>query len=182
MKNCWYPLKDYEGFYEITREGHIRSIDRFIREGRTFIKGKVMTPHIDYKGYVRVHLSKNGKNKGERVHRLIAKTFIENPENLPEVNHIDSNKQNNSIENLEWVTTKQNSEHFFTKGNYKERNAKLSRENNPRARLTWNDVHLIRKLKEEYNFKNKTLSWLFDISVSQIKMIVSYRQWKLEEI
>lgn len=63
------------------------------------------------KGYLRVYLSKNGKRKHHKVHRLVARAFIPNPENKPQVNHIDGNKKNNSITNLEWVTDEENKEH-----------------------------------------------------------------------
>ena len=62
------------------------------------------------KGYLRVYLSKNGKRKHHKVHRLVARAFIPNPENKPQVNHIDGNKKNNSITNLEWVTDTENKE------------------------------------------------------------------------
>lgn len=64
------------------------------------------------KGYLRVYLSKNGKRKHHKVHRLVAQAFIPNPENKPQINHIDGNKQNNSITNLEWVTDAENKEHY----------------------------------------------------------------------
>lgn len=62
------------------------------------------------KGYLRVYLSKNGKRKHHKVHRLVAQAFIPNPDNKPQVNHIDGNKKNNSITNLEWVTDTENKE------------------------------------------------------------------------
>lgn len=63
------------------------------------------------KGYLRVYLSKNGKRKHHKVHRLVARAFIPNPDNKPQVNHIDGNKHNNSITNLEWVTDEENKLH-----------------------------------------------------------------------
>lgn len=72
------------------------------------------------KGYLRVYLSKNGKRKHHKVHRLVARAFIPNPDNKPQVNHIDGNKHNNSITNLEWVTDEENKLHrkqILTKDN-----------------------------------------------------------------
>lgn len=70
-----------------------------------------ITPQETSKGYLRVGLFRNGKRKWYKVHRLVAQAFIENPEHKPQVNHIDGNKKNNSITNLEWVTDEENKEH-----------------------------------------------------------------------
>lgn len=74
-------------------------------------RGRFLVPEVHDKGYLRVDLrDKNGKRIHMKVHRLVAKAFIENPNNYPQVNHIDGNKENNSITNLEWVTDEQNKE------------------------------------------------------------------------
>ena len=70
-----------------------------------------ITPQETSKGYLRVGLFRNGKRKWYKVHRLVAQAFIENPEHKPQVNHIDGNKKNNSITNLEWVTDEENKLH-----------------------------------------------------------------------
>ena len=78
--------------------------------GRVFnkTKGTYMRPEIHDKGYLRVDLWNNGHRKHVKVHRLVAEAFIDNPENKPQINHIDGNNQNNSISNLEWVTNEEN--------------------------------------------------------------------------
>ena len=83
--------------------------------GRIYSKktGMFLTPETNSNGYLRVELYNNGKRVHGRVHRLVAKTFIQNPYNLPEVNHIDGNKKNNSYTNLEWTTSEDNVKKYF---------------------------------------------------------------------
>ena len=97
----WAPVKDFEEFYEVSNEGVVRSKDRICDEGRTS-KGRTIKQWENRRGYKMVTLSKHGKQKHFPVHRLVAIAYLENPENLPCVNHKDENKKNNSVENLEW--------------------------------------------------------------------------------
>lgn len=95
-------IEGYVGRYQITTWGRVYSIDK-----KMFI-----TPQETKKGYLRVDLiNENGMRKHYKVHRLVAKAFIKNPDNKPQVNHIDGNKHNNSISNLEWVTDEENKLH-----------------------------------------------------------------------
>lgn len=111
----WKPIKDYEGYYEVSSFGRVRSVDRYVEYNNREIhlhKGRILKQFADKgKEYLNVNLNKNGKNKRKRVNRLVAETFISNPENKTEVNHIDENKTNNHVDNLEWVTPKENSNH-----------------------------------------------------------------------
>lgn len=99
----WKPKKDYEGLYEVSNFGNVMSLNY-----RGTGKSKLLKPNKNKKGYLHVSLCKNGKLKTFRVNRLVAETFIPNPDNLPQVNHKDENKENNSVENLEWCTPKYN--------------------------------------------------------------------------
>ena len=109
MKEIWKDIKGYEGLYQVSNLGNVRSMDRITRDGRK-IKGKNIKPHTNGNSrYLRVALCNNGKIKYENIHRLVAKAFIPNPENKPEVNHKDENPSNNFIDNLEWMTSKENS-------------------------------------------------------------------------
>lgn len=106
MENeIWQDLEGYEGIYEVSSFGQIRS---YPRQGT---KGGIMVGHADKKGYINITLRKDGIQQTQKLHRLIAKTFIPNPNNLPEVNHKDENKLNNRIDNLEWCTTAYNHEY-----------------------------------------------------------------------
>lgn len=103
----WKDIPGYEGLYQASTVGLIRSIDRIDSNGR-FHKGHIFKPSINNWGYQLLCLSKNGVHKTEYVHQLIARTFIPNPLNLPEVNHRDEDKLNNLLYNLEWVTPYEN--------------------------------------------------------------------------
>lgn len=106
----WYPVKDYEGYYEITKSGMVRSL---IKRNFQYI----MQQRIDRAGYYTVRLHNNhDKGSTRTVHRLLAKTFIENPQNKCCVNHIDGNKLNNALDNLEWNTHSENCIHAYQHG------------------------------------------------------------------
>lgn len=104
MSELWADIKGFEGLYQVSNLGNVKSLPR---------RGTYSTPHIlavtkDQKGYLMVGLSKNSKLTTRRVHRLVAEAFIPNLDNLPEVNHLDENKNNNTVSNLEWCTRKYN--------------------------------------------------------------------------
>lgn len=100
MEEIWKDIDGYEGLYQVSNIGRVRSLK--------FGKIKVLKQEIIKKGYKRVHLLKNRKMKGYLVHRLVAEAFIPNNNNLPCVNHKDEDKTNNRIENLEWCDIKYN--------------------------------------------------------------------------
>lgn len=104
----WRPVKGYEGLYEVSNLGQVRS----------FYSGeaKILKPYVDKDGYLCVHLHKNGKGYAKKVHRLVASAFIPNIGDKPQVNHIDGDKTNNTVDNLEWVTSKENMHHAWETG------------------------------------------------------------------
>lgn len=101
-KEIWKDIDDYEGFYQVSNLGRVRSLDNWIWNGTGFFlkPGKVLIPRKTKTGYLRVQL----KGKDFYIHRLVATTFIDNPLNFPQVNHKDENKANNEVSNLEWCT------------------------------------------------------------------------------
>lgn len=109
----WKPVKGYEGIYEVSDLGRVRSIDRVrvFKTGRAVpLKGVLRKYCTDHRGYFRVMLSNWGKKEHScLIHRLVAEAFIPNPDGLPEVNHKDENKANNRADNLEWCTHRANS-------------------------------------------------------------------------
>lgn len=109
----WKDIPDYEGLYKASNLGRIMSLIRY--HNTSF---RLLTPRIQQNKYLMVTLSKNNIKKQISIHRLVALTFIPNPENKKCVNHIDGNKQNNILTNLEWVTNRENSAHHFLKQNY----------------------------------------------------------------
>ena len=105
MSEEWRPIEGYEGLYEVSSYGRVRSLDRYVKtcyEAYKLHKGKILSPAKDKNGYLKVNLCCNGKHNTIRVHKLVAQAFIPNPDNLPEVNHKDEVKTNNNVDNLEW--------------------------------------------------------------------------------
>lgn len=123
MSEVWKDIEGYEGKYQVSNLGRVRSLPRthdIIREKNgSFIyhrKEKMLAPRIDRYGYQHVNLYDNEQHmKRHPVHRLVAKAFIPNPEHLPTVNHKDENKQNNRADNLEWMSISENN-NYGTRG------------------------------------------------------------------
>ena len=109
----WKDIIGYENEYQINQFGEIRTL----KDSPKLKKYNVLKPQINKRnGYVYQMLYKNGKEKLLRVHRLVAMAFLPNPNNLPQVNHKDGNKQNNSVDNLEWCEQSYNMKHAFKTG------------------------------------------------------------------
>ena len=120
MKNTeeWRPIVGYEGYYEVSCTGEVISLDREIMRSngrKQKINGKMMEGYINQDGYLRMTLSAGGNVKQVFAHRLVAETFIPNPEDHSEINHIDEDKLNNSVENLEWCDHAHNMDHSMSK-------------------------------------------------------------------
>lgn len=107
----WKDIVGYEGIYQISNLGNVKGF-----KFTSGYKEHLLKPLFDKDGYCKVNLYKDRKLKRVSIHRLVASTFIPNPENKPQINHIDGNKQNNSADNLEWVTSKENIRHSIEKG------------------------------------------------------------------
>ena len=109
IKEEWWDIPGYEGYYQASTQGRIKSVDRTVRSryGTQKCKGTMLTPAVG-RNYYRVTLVKEGSKKLFTVHRLVATTFLPNPDNLPQVNHKDENKLNNCVDNLEWCTQQYN--------------------------------------------------------------------------
>ena len=103
MEEEWKDIKNLEGLYQVSNLGRILSLN-YLHTG----KSKLLKPVKTKKGYLTVQLYKNGKRKMCSVHRLVAETFLPNPDNLPQVNHKDEDKTNNRVDNLEWCDNKYN--------------------------------------------------------------------------
>lgn len=104
VTEIWKDIKDYEGLYQVSNLGRIKSMDRIItrKDGISqFKKGIIKTPKINSDGYLTITLSKNGHSKTFGIHIIVAIHFVPNPKNKPEVNHIDFNRKNNYSDNLE---------------------------------------------------------------------------------
>ena len=114
MEEIWKDIEGYEGLYQVSNQGRVRSLDRCVNhggrsnKGLSLKKGKILSQGKDGNGYPSVMLSKNSKTKRRHVYRFVAELFVPNPYNLPEVNHKDENKMNSCADNLEWCTRSYN--------------------------------------------------------------------------
>lgn len=109
----WKPIPSYEGFYEASTQGRIRSVPREMPHPRNkkmvFSRpGRILKSELDKCGYPVVTLSKGNKQRTYKIHRLVAMTYIDNPDNLPQIDHINNRRYDNRPENLRWCTTQQN--------------------------------------------------------------------------
>ena len=111
MSEVWKDIAGYEGIYQVSNKGRIKSLQRKVWN---YTKAeKILKPHHKPNGYLQVGLRKDGGgDKHAYVHRIVAQAFLPNPDGLPEVNHIDFDKTNNCVENLEWVSDRDNKRHF----------------------------------------------------------------------
>ena len=118
-KEIWKDIEGYEGLYQVSNFGKIKSLPKFINNNSKskkigyYSKEKILKPFYNPKGYLLIKLFKNNKNYTKKIHRLVAQAFVPNLNNLPQVNHKDGNKQNNKVNNLEWCTNKENQIHAW---------------------------------------------------------------------
>lgn len=176
----WKSIEGYEGIYDVSTFGRVRSHDqvqtRFngIAVCDFSIKGKILKPYFTgQKGKQYLVVSLAGKQK--KVHRLVAEAFIPNPDNKPQVNHIDGNKENNRVNNLEWVTNQENMDHSWNTGL-----RQYYGENNWKSKLTESQVADIRKLyvKGDKEYGSKPLARKYGVSATTIRWIAKGKIWK----
>jgi len=158
----WKPLKEYEGLYEISNMGNIRSL---IKKGNT--KHQIRKTGVDVStGYINVMLRKNNIPLTKRVHRLVAEAFIPNPDNKPVVNHKDGNKKNSAASNLEWMTYSENTLHSLKNGLQK----KVFGDKNYITKIKDQDVLKIREFINEGK-TNKEIAKIYNVDPSNISKI-----------
>lgn len=164
MKEKWTPIEDYPG-YEISTLGRIRSFKRF-KEGRLLSPGKSAN------GYLNATLYRYFKRRTHSIHRMVAKSFIENPENKPHINHKDSDKTNNRVDNLEWCTPSENIIHAYDNGMIQ----KSFGERNGNAKLTTEQVKHIKQLRG-VGITQQRVADMFNSSQCNIGRIWREEQW-----
>lgn len=165
----WKAIEGYEGLYEVSNLGRVRSLDHYDSIGR-FHAGVMLKPQLDSrKNYLHVNLS----GKSVNVHRIVAKAFIDNPYNYEEINHKDEDKTNNRVSNLEWCTRKYNN-------NYGSKLDSTKGVNNPQSKLTDSDILEIRKTYRPHSKSNgaKALAERFGVSHHYIYHIVRNDRWR----
>lgn len=166
----WKPIKDYEGYFEISTFFRVRSLERIVKskgEGVIKLYPKIMKQRINAEGYWQVRLSKNGKRQCKRPHRMYAQVFVQNPEDKPFVNHKNLIKTDNIPCNIEWNTQPENTEHARVNGAIK-----CGTDVN-HSKLTENQV------LEVYNSKDKRgdIAKKYGINTAMVDKIKGGRSW-----
>ena len=173
---CWKWIKGYEGLYQISNFSRVKSF--FLRKGSTSIKCSqgvmILRPHLTKNGYLMVSLSKNREGKDFLIHRLVAQTFIPNPKNKATVNHKNSDKFNNCVENLEWQTQSENNEHAVKTG------LTPSGENCKYSKLTEEQVkYILEHYKpRDPQYSGAALARKFNVSPGTITNIIHGKTYK----
>lgn len=175
MVEIWKPIPRWEGMYEVSNLGRVRSVDRAIVLNNQFgpcvkrVKGTVLKHKIDKYGYPCLSLSKGGAHKSYTIHHLVAITFIAEYDGTKyQVNHIDGNKMNNIVANLEIVTPQANVVHAYAN------NLNMSYgERHPLAKLSNNDILKIRELYCTGLYSRPEIGAMFGVSASCISRIVT---------
>lgn len=162
----WVKIKMFSR-YEVSTTGLIRN------------KYRVLSPCLSKKGYPRTALiDDNGKTKSVLVHRMVANSFLDNPFSLPEINHIDGDKTNNCIDNLEWCTSRHNQLHAYRMGLKNQ----FKGEQHGRAKLTKFKVDEIRRLYSSGKVGQVALGKKFGVSKSNIYYIVNNKTWIQQDL
>lgn len=174
MEEKWKEIKGFEGFYQISSLGRVKSL----RGGRDSAKQheKIRATSLTKDGYVKVRLMHQGKDKTMRVHRLVAEAFLPNLENKDTINHIDGNKQNNAVSNLEWADRTEQMEHAYSLG------LKTAHKgsSNANAKLTDNQVREIRSAYVPYSrdFGTVALAKKYGVTNRVIGLVVNRKAYK----
>jgi len=183
VAETWKAISGFEGFYEVSDMGRVRSLDRAIPTpgGSRFGKGQLIVAHLAGRGYLYVFLKRDGKQYSRSVHRLVAFAF-KCPGTGPEVNHRDLDKTNNRASNLEWVTRKENMAHAKAAGRYELQHVggKTLARNNPRRRrkLTPAQVDEVKKLAADGVMRQCDIGRMFGIGQAMVSSIHRNEAWR----
>jgi predicted XRE-type DNA-binding protein len=164
MKEEWRDINKYKGIYQVSNLGRVKSLPR-----NRVKKERFLSYRPNNRGYNRINLTKNNKSKDFLIHRLVAEAFIPNINNFDTVDHIDNDKNNNCVDNLQWMNGICN----WRKNNVGE--------DNPNSKMTKEKVEKIRNLYKSNNYTQKKLGEIFNISKSQVSVIINNKNWKYEE-
>ena len=177
MEEIFKDIKDYEGLYQISNFGNVKSLNRFRKNksgGFSKLLGIKLKVVNTTNGYLRYSLYKNSISKMKSAHRLVAICFIPNHENKKEVNHINGIKTDNRVENLEWCTRSENNQHAFDTGLHIPHDCKGSK--NGKSKLKEYQVLEIISLLKTKN--NTELSFIYGVTRENISSIRHNKLWK----
>lgn len=171
----WKDIEGYEGYYQVSDHGRVKSLDRYVGhlgKNKALKKSRVFRNGWMNKSLI-VCLSKEDQSKGFLIYRLVAKAFIPNPLEKPEVNHLDGNRYNNHISNLEWATRSENEKHAYDTGLY------ISRKGSQMhcAKLNESQISEIKDLFKQ-GVSRKNIASAFKIDYSQACKIIKGSSWK----
>lgn len=164
-KEYWKPVIGYETYYEVSNYGRVRSLNYYGKTGKTVILHQKKLSS----GYMMLQLSKNNKQKDWLVHILVAKAFIQNPDNYPCVNHKDENRANNNVDNLEWCT-------YGYNNNYGTRNEKISKALTGRKMSEKTKKKVSKRKKGIPNFKKRKKVYQYTLDNQLVKVWESARE------
>ena len=165
----WKDIEGYEGLYQVSNLGRVKSLEKI--RGVQFQKEKILIPQTIKGGYLRIGLSKNGKSTKFLIHRLVAEAFI--PKHFT-VNHKDGNKTNNSLDNLEWVSQKENNIHAYQTGlkphGTQRKDAKLNEQQIKEIRSNY--------IPNDRNYSTRSLAQKYGVHPSIIQRVVNNKAYK----
>lgn len=157
----WKYIDGYDNLYMISNHGRVLSF-----KNKKYPFGKLISPYLNHRGYLVVTLKHNNHQKHHKIHRLVAIYFIENPDNLPQVNHIDANPLNNHYSNLEWCTQRYNNNYRFKIGTMSNKG-----ERNPSTNLKNEQVLEIYNKTQTTNLKDQEIAIEYNINKSVVNSI-----------
>jgi hypothetical protein len=178
MQEIWRGIDGFEGSYQVSNYGRIRSLERWVSNGRGFRKigERILKPHLstDDRYVVRFYDRRKSKQVVRQIHRLVAQAFIPKPKGKNVVNHLDLDPHNNHVSNLEWTDHSGNTQHAFAHG------ANKQGEEHHFAKLTKEDVMFIRKhyTPRDKDLGRASLARKYGVHPVTISKIVRYQKWK----
>lgn len=177
MEEIWKDIAGYEGYYQISNLGRVKSLERIAITkigSKQPVNERILVAGYDTAGYYRVALCKNAKSRTRKVHRLVAQAFIPNPENKKTVNHKNGIKDDNRVENLEWATYKENNDHAIDTG-LLIKNCRKGDECSF-SKLKGSDIPVLRELNN--TMKHREIAKIYNVHKSTIEGVVYRRNWK----
>lgn len=174
-EEVWRSVVGFEGHYDVSNKGRMKSLQRTIETELTIFIFKERIMKLQRKwDYLGINIRKNKKYTQISVHRLVAQAFLSNPNNHPQVNHKNGIKHDNRVENLEWVTAKENTNHAFTTG----LKVPLKGEENPMSKITEEMVRGIREVYATGHVSQVNVAKQYGITRDHVKLITQNRIWK----